>query len=74
MGSKRKDIVQKGHADLDGHGKGSTLGGALVSQLFQELHTSDVLQENAVRNASGWSNNYIKVGFIATLAAPITHI
>lgn len=72
MGSKKRDIVQKGHAGLDGHGKGSTLGGALVSQLFQELHTSDVLQEHAVRNASGWNNNYIQVGFVPPISAFIT--
>lgn len=67
VGSRKKDIIQKGHDTLPGHGKGSALGSKLVDQLFEELHATDILREHAVQNSSLWSNNYIKVSYAMLL-------
>lgn len=61
FGSRKKEVVSRGHDNLPGHGKGSSLGLKTVDQLFEELLTNDVLREVAVTNSTGWSNNYLHV-------------
>lgn len=61
FGSKKKEIIQKGHEALPGHGKGNTLGQKVMDQLFEELMAMDALREIALTNAGGWSNNYLQV-------------
>jgi superfamily II DNA helicase RecQ len=61
FGSKKKEIIQKGHEALPGHGKGNSLGQKVMDQLFEELMAMDALRETALTNAGGWSNNYVQV-------------
>jgi len=62
FGSKKKEIMQKGHGALQGHGKGSSLGQKGIDQLFEELVAMVALEETAILNNAGWSNNYVQVG------------
>lgn len=61
MGSKKKDVMQRGHNMLSGYGKGSNFGQKATDQLFEELVSVGALREAAVSNNSGWSNNYMMV-------------
>lgn len=61
FGSKKREIIQKGHGSLPGHGKGSSLGQKAIDQLFEELMVMGALQEIALTNSGGWSNNYVNV-------------
>jgi bloom syndrome protein len=61
VGSKKKDVVQRGHDGLPGHGKGHTLGQKGIDQLFEELVAMDVFREQAITNSGGWSNSYLQV-------------
>jgi bloom syndrome protein len=60
-GSKKKDVIQRGHDGLPGHGKGTGLGQKGVDQLFEELLALDAFREQAISNSAGWSNNYLQV-------------
>jgi superfamily II DNA helicase RecQ len=60
-GSKKKDVIQRGHDGLPGHGKGTGLGQKAVDQLFEELIAVDAFREQAIANTAGWSNNYLQV-------------
>jgi bloom syndrome protein len=61
VGSKKKEVMQRGHDGLSGHGKGNGLGQKAVDQLFEELVAIDAFREQAITNTSGWSNNYLQV-------------
>jgi superfamily II DNA helicase RecQ len=61
VGSKRKEILQRGHDGLPGHGKGTGIGQKAVDQLFEELVAMDVFREQPIANSAGWSNNYLQV-------------
>jgi|SRR5882762_1677568 len=61
IGSKKKEVVQRGHDRLPGHGRGNSLGQKAVDQLFEELVAVDAFCEQAIANAAGWSNSYLQV-------------
>lgn len=61
VGSKKREVVQRGHNELLGHGKGTGLGQKAVDQLFEELVAIDAFREQPISNAAGWSNNYLQV-------------
>jgi bloom syndrome protein len=61
VGSKKKEVMQRGHDGLPGHGKGHALGQKGIDQLFEELVAMDVFREQAITNSGGWSNSYLQV-------------
>ena len=65
VGSKKKEVLQRGHNGLPGHGKGIGIGQKAVDQLFEELVAMDVFREQPIANSAGWSNNYLQVSLRA---------
>lgn len=60
---RKKNLDEKLKLDtgtLSNFGKGKALGSLLVDRLFEELYITDVLQEFAVLNSSGYKNYYLK--------------
>lgn len=61
-GSKNASVLNKGHDKLRLYGAASHLSMEVIELLFAKLLFLDALVEESIANASGWHNQYVKVG------------